>query len=116
MPDSAIGQRFYEPDDAEAALRERLAGDPAEPRQGLTASLGRMDTATATTQLESFNPATGEPVGSVQTTAPEDVQAVVDSVAAAAAGVGAAHAAGARARTSSARPKCCSRSPTRSAT
>jgi putative ATPase len=25
MPDSAIGQRFYEPDDAEAALRERLA-------------------------------------------------------------------------------------------
>ena len=24
MPDSAIGQRFYEPDDAEAALRERL--------------------------------------------------------------------------------------------
>jgi acyl-CoA reductase-like NAD-dependent aldehyde dehydrogenase len=48
----------------------------------LTASLGRMDTATATTQLESFNPATGQPIGSVQTTAPEDVQAVVDSVAA----------------------------------
>ena len=24
MPDSAIGERFYEPDDAEAALRERL--------------------------------------------------------------------------------------------
>jgi acyl-CoA reductase-like NAD-dependent aldehyde dehydrogenase len=41
-----------------------------------------MDTATATTQLESFNPATGEPIGSVQTTAPEDVQAVVDAVAA----------------------------------
>ena len=25
MPDDAIGARFYEPDDAEAALRERLA-------------------------------------------------------------------------------------------
>ena len=24
MPDSAVGQRFYEPDDAEAMLRERL--------------------------------------------------------------------------------------------
>jgi hypothetical protein len=24
MPDAAIGQRFYEPDEAEAALRERL--------------------------------------------------------------------------------------------
>ena len=24
MPDRAIGVRFYEPDDAEAALRERL--------------------------------------------------------------------------------------------
>jgi hypothetical protein len=24
MPDSAIGRRFYEPDDAEALLRERL--------------------------------------------------------------------------------------------
>jgi hypothetical protein len=24
MPDSAVGQRFYEPDAAEAALRERL--------------------------------------------------------------------------------------------
>jgi len=24
MPDRAIGERFYEPDDAEAALRERL--------------------------------------------------------------------------------------------
>ena len=24
MPDPAIGQRFYEPDDAEAALRKRL--------------------------------------------------------------------------------------------
>ncbi len=24
MPDSAIGERFYEPDDAEALLRERL--------------------------------------------------------------------------------------------
>jgi acyl-CoA reductase-like NAD-dependent aldehyde dehydrogenase len=42
-----------------------------------------MDTATATTQLESFNPATGEPIGKVQITAPGDVQAVVDAVAAA---------------------------------
>ena len=40
-----------------------------------------MDTATATAQLESFNPATGDSIGAVETTAPEDVQAVVDSVA-----------------------------------
>ncbi len=25
MPDDAIGERFYAPDDAEAALRDRLA-------------------------------------------------------------------------------------------
>jgi succinate-semialdehyde dehydrogenase / glutarate-semialdehyde dehydrogenase len=37
---------------------------------------------TATAQLESFNPATGELLGAVQTTAPEDVQSVVDAVAA----------------------------------
>jgi acyl-CoA reductase-like NAD-dependent aldehyde dehydrogenase len=36
----------------------------------------------ATTQLESFNPATGELVGTVPVTAPEDVQSVVDAVAA----------------------------------
>jgi acyl-CoA reductase-like NAD-dependent aldehyde dehydrogenase len=36
----------------------------------------------ATAQLESFNPATGESVGAVPITAPEDVQSVVDSVAA----------------------------------
>ena len=24
MPDAAVGERFYEPDDAEALLRERL--------------------------------------------------------------------------------------------
>src|SRR5581483_9830614 len=41
----------------------------------------RMSTLTATAQLESFNPATGEPVGSVPITAPEDVQGVVDGVA-----------------------------------
>src|ERR1700744_3790390 len=41
-----------------------------------------MDTATATAQLESFNPATGEPIGSVGVTAPDDVHAVVDAVAA----------------------------------
>jgi succinate-semialdehyde dehydrogenase/glutarate-semialdehyde dehydrogenase len=41
-----------------------------------------MDTATATAQLESFNPATGEPIGPVPITAPEDVQGVVDAVAA----------------------------------
>ncbi len=39
-----------------------------------------MEAATATAQLESFNPATGELIGSVPVTAPEDVQAVVDSV------------------------------------
>ncbi|MBV9605320.1 MAG: aldehyde dehydrogenase family protein [Solirubrobacterales bacterium] len=35
-----------------------------------------------TATLESLNPATGEPVGSVPTTAPEDVHSVVDAVAA----------------------------------
>jgi acyl-CoA reductase-like NAD-dependent aldehyde dehydrogenase len=42
-----------------------------------------MDTATATAQLESFNPATGESLGGVEITAPEDIQAVVDSASAA---------------------------------
>ncbi|HEY2259007.1 MAG TPA: aldehyde dehydrogenase family protein [Solirubrobacteraceae bacterium] len=37
--------------------------------------------ATAMARLESFNPATGEPLGSVKATAPQDVQAVVDAVA-----------------------------------
>ncbi len=37
---------------------------------------------TAISQLESFNPATGELVGSVPITAPEDVQSVLDAVAA----------------------------------
>jgi acyl-CoA reductase-like NAD-dependent aldehyde dehydrogenase len=41
-----------------------------------------MTTATATAQLESFNPASGQPVGSVPITAPEEVQSVVDAVAA----------------------------------
>jgi acyl-CoA reductase-like NAD-dependent aldehyde dehydrogenase len=36
----------------------------------------------ATSQLESFNPATGELVGAVSVTSPEDVQSVVDAVAA----------------------------------
>src|SRR5205823_4924998 len=36
---------------------------------------------TATAQLESFNPATGERIGSVEATAPQEVQAVVDSIA-----------------------------------
>src|ERR1700749_2122429 len=44
-------------------------------------SLGGMESATALAQLESFNPATGARVGAVPTTAPEDVQAVVDAVA-----------------------------------
>ena len=40
-----------------------------------------MATATSThAELESFNPATGEPIGSVPTLQPEDVQAVVDDV------------------------------------
>jgi acyl-CoA reductase-like NAD-dependent aldehyde dehydrogenase len=38
-------------------------------------------TATATVQLESFNPATGELVGAVPVTPPDDVQSVVDAVA-----------------------------------
>ena len=40
-----------------------------------------MSTATATAQLESFNPATGESVGALAVTPPEQVQAVVDAVA-----------------------------------
>src|SRR5947209_1456827 len=39
-------------------------------------------TTIAAAQLESFNPATGEPVGAVPITAPEDVAGVVDAVAA----------------------------------
>jgi acyl-CoA reductase-like NAD-dependent aldehyde dehydrogenase len=38
-------------------------------------------TATASATLDSFNPATGARIGAVPTTAPEDVQAVVDAVA-----------------------------------
>ncbi|MBV9805123.1 MAG: aldehyde dehydrogenase family protein, partial [Solirubrobacterales bacterium] len=41
-----------------------------------------MSIATATEALQSFNPATGELVGSVQITPPEDVQTVIDAVAA----------------------------------
>ena len=40
-----------------------------------------MESVTAVRQLESFNPATGEIVGAVSITAPEDVQSVVDAVA-----------------------------------
>jgi acyl-CoA reductase-like NAD-dependent aldehyde dehydrogenase len=40
-----------------------------------------MESVTAVRQLESFNPATGEIVGSVEITAPEDVQSIVDAVA-----------------------------------
>jgi acyl-CoA reductase-like NAD-dependent aldehyde dehydrogenase len=40
-----------------------------------------VEAVTATAQLESFNPATGARLGSVPTTAPDAVQAVVDAVA-----------------------------------
>src|SRR5689334_12419052 len=40
-----------------------------------------MNVTTSTAQLESFNPATGEPLGSVPCTAPEDVESVVQAVA-----------------------------------
>ena len=40
-----------------------------------------MSATTATTELESFNPATGERIGAVETTAPDAVQGVVDAVA-----------------------------------
>ena len=40
-----------------------------------------MEAATATAQLESFNPTTGQLIGAVPVTAPEDVQAVVDAAA-----------------------------------
>ncbi len=39
-----------------------------------------MDVSTATSQLESFNPATGERLGAVPTTAPNEVEAVVEAV------------------------------------
>jgi succinate-semialdehyde dehydrogenase/glutarate-semialdehyde dehydrogenase len=44
-------------------------------------SLRQVDAVTATTQLESFSPATGERVGSVAVTAPGDVASVVAAVA-----------------------------------
>ena len=40
-----------------------------------------MEAGTLTAALQSFNPATGEQLGAVSTTAPADVQAVVDAVA-----------------------------------
>src|SRR5947209_9457644 len=40
-----------------------------------------MEAATISTQLESFNPATGERIGAVPITPPEEVQDVVDAVA-----------------------------------
>jgi acyl-CoA reductase-like NAD-dependent aldehyde dehydrogenase len=40
-----------------------------------------VEAGTITAALESFNPATGEQIGSVATTAPDDVQSVVDAVA-----------------------------------
>ncbi|MGZ4197651.1 MAG: aldehyde dehydrogenase family protein [Solirubrobacteraceae bacterium] len=40
-----------------------------------------MSATTATTELESVNPATGERIGAVEITAPEQVQGVVDAVA-----------------------------------
>ena len=40
-----------------------------------------VETATATSQLESFNPATGERLGAVLHTPPEAVQSVLDAVA-----------------------------------
>jgi len=40
-----------------------------------------VDTAAVTARLESFNPATGDLLGTVPATAPDDVQAVVDAVA-----------------------------------
>ncbi len=40
-----------------------------------------MEAVTATARLESFNPATGELLGAVEITAPEDVPAVVDAIA-----------------------------------
>jgi acyl-CoA reductase-like NAD-dependent aldehyde dehydrogenase len=40
-----------------------------------------VEAATATAQLESFNPATGELLGIVEVTAPEQVPAIVDSIA-----------------------------------
>ena len=40
-----------------------------------------MEASTVTAQLESFNPTTGQLVGAVPVTAPDEVQAIVDAVA-----------------------------------
>src|SRR5205085_1107347 len=68
-------------------IRALLASKHREPEAEVTA-LVQFDPrrrcvicATASAQLESFNPATGELVGTVAVTAPEDVPAVVDSIA-----------------------------------
>ena len=48
---------------------------------GWAGTLWRVEAATVTSQLQSFNPATGELLGSVATTAVEDVHSVVAAVA-----------------------------------
>ncbi len=75
------------------ALQEPPAGDPIRRRPGIDrgrfavpgarspGSLFSVEAVTATAQLESLNPATGEPVGAAAITRPDDVQAVVEAVA-----------------------------------
>ena len=78
LPDAAVGARFYEPDDAEAALRERSSirsGDArgvARPRQP-SRLLSAVEAATATGSARVVQPATGERIGAVPITAPEEV-------------------------------------------
>ena len=81
MPDRAIGARFYEPDDAEAALRERSRRSAGRAVAAASVLSRRWTAATATSQLESFSPATGERLGAVPSPPPSEVQAVVDAVA-----------------------------------
>ncbi len=61
-------------------LAELLSDALVAPRHGDTLS-GMTATASATDQLESFNPATGARLGAVTVTAPDDVAAVVAGVA-----------------------------------
>src|SRR5512133_3875143 len=57
-------------------MPEQAESGAAAPRRTTS-----MEASTQTAQLESFNPATGERIGSVPTIEPGDVQAIVDDVA-----------------------------------
>lgn len=76
-----------EPGEGFAGLSPLLSAEPLSRLPPTAVQSRNMETATAvptsvsTSTLESFNPATGELVGSVPTIVPEEVQGVVDDVA-----------------------------------